>query len=59
MAKNSRFSMTESDASSSTNTSSDLLDDFFLAIQWRESKVGGKKFNDGGGGDGGTLEARF
>jgi hypothetical protein len=34
--------MIESDASSSTKTSFDLLDDFFLPIQWQESEVGGK-----------------
>jgi hypothetical protein len=34
--------MTESDAFSSTKTSFDLLDDFFLPIQWRGSEVGGK-----------------
>jgi hypothetical protein len=39
---NSQFSMAESDASSSTKTSFDLLDDFFLPIQWKGSKVGGK-----------------
>jgi hypothetical protein len=39
---NSQFSMTESDASSSTKTSFDLLDDFFLPIQWKGSKIGGK-----------------
>jgi hypothetical protein len=35
--------MTESDASSSTKTSFDLLDDFFLLIQWQGSRVGGKR----------------
>jgi hypothetical protein len=34
--------MTKSDASSSTKTSFNLLDDFFLPIQWKGSKVGGK-----------------
>jgi hypothetical protein len=34
--------MTKSDASSSTKTSFDLLNDFFLPIQWRGSEVGGK-----------------
>jgi hypothetical protein len=34
--------MTESDVSSSTKTSYDLLDDFFLPIQWKGSKVGSK-----------------
>jgi hypothetical protein len=33
--------MTKSDASSSTKTSFDLLDDF-LPIQWQGSEVGGK-----------------
>jgi hypothetical protein len=41
MVTNSRFSMTKSDAFSSTKTSFDLLDDF-LPIQWRGSEVGGK-----------------
>jgi hypothetical protein len=51
--------MTESDASSSTKTSFELLDDFFLPIQWRGCEADGKKFDDGGDGGGGTLEARF
>jgi hypothetical protein len=34
--------MIESDASSSTKTSFDLLDEFFLPIQWRGSEVGRK-----------------
>jgi hypothetical protein len=42
IAMNSQFSMTESDASSSTKTSFDLLDDFFLPIQWKGYKVSGK-----------------
>jgi hypothetical protein len=42
MVMNSQFSMTESDASLSTKTSFDLLDDFFLPIQWRGSEIGDK-----------------
>jgi hypothetical protein len=34
--------MTESDASLSTKTSFNLLDDFFLPIQWKGSKFDGK-----------------
>jgi hypothetical protein len=40
IAMNSQFSMTESDASLSTKTFN-LLDDFFLPIQWKGSKFGG------------------
>jgi hypothetical protein len=58
MAMNSRFLMTESDTSSSTKTSFDLLDDFFLPIQWRGSKVDDKKFDGSSDGSGGTLKAR-
>jgi hypothetical protein len=42
MAMNSRFSMTDIDTSLSTKTSFDLLDDFFLPIQWRGFENGGK-----------------
>jgi hypothetical protein len=42
MAMNSYFLMTESDTSLSTKTSFDLLDDFFLPIQWRGSEDGSK-----------------
>jgi hypothetical protein len=50
--------ITESDASSSTKTSFDLLDDFFLPIQWRGSKVGNTKFDRNSDGGGETLEVR-
>jgi hypothetical protein len=42
MEMNSYFLMTESDTSLSTKTSFDLLDDFFLPIQWQWSEDGGK-----------------
>jgi hypothetical protein len=43
MATNSWFSINESDASSSTKIFFDLLDDFFLPIQWQQSRVCGKR----------------
>jgi hypothetical protein len=43
MAMNSWVSINESDASSSTKISFDLLDDFFLPIQWQRSRVCGKR----------------
>jgi hypothetical protein len=58
---NSWFSMTESDASSSTKTSFNLLDDFFLPIQWLGSMNNGKSSTVVSGGDssgGGALETR-
>jgi hypothetical protein len=45
--------MIKSDASSSTKTSFDLLDDFFLSIQWRGSKLDG-----GDNGGNGALDIR-
>jgi hypothetical protein len=42
MVMNSWFSINESDASSSTKISFDLLDDF-LPIQWQRSRVCGKR----------------
>jgi hypothetical protein len=58
MAMNSRFSMTESDTSSSTKTSFDLLDDFFFPIQRRGSEVDDKKFDGDSDGGSGSLKAR-
>jgi hypothetical protein len=59
MAMNSWFSITENDASSSTKTALDLLDDFFLPMQNQSTKNKRRQCSDDGGNGGdGALGAR-
>jgi hypothetical protein len=59
MAMNSWFSITKSDAHSSTNTALDLLDDFFLLMQKQSTKnKWRRRSDDGGNGGSGALGAR-
>jgi hypothetical protein len=58
MAMNSWFSITESNAFSSTKTALDLLDDFFMPIQKQSTKNKHRCSDDGDNGSSSALGAR-